>query len=57
MWAQPQAPEFARKRQPRRIRPSPFQRDVGGSSLLDAGFGEGSTPVGTQKVGGPDGAS
>ena len=39
------------------IRPSPFQRDVGGSSLLDEGFRERETQGGTHCVGGPSSAS
>ena len=57
MWAQVHPPELARKCQPRCIRPSPFQRDVGGSSLLNRGMGEVDTRGGTQGMGGPASAS
>jgi hypothetical protein len=57
MWAQVQAPELARKRQRRCIRPSPFHRDVGGSSSLDGVMGERGTRGGTQGMGGPGGTS
>ena len=52
MWAQIQ-PHRLGNANPRCIRPSPFQRDVGGSSSLDGGMGVGGTQGGTQDVGGP----
>ena len=53
MWAQIKTSKLGL----RYIRPSPFQRDVGGSSSLDVGIGEGKTQGGTQGVGGPYSAS
>jgi len=50
-------PELAWKWQPRCIHPSPFHRDVGGSSSLDGGMGEGETWGGTQGKGGLSSAS
>jgi len=57
MWAQIQTLQLVRKCQPRCIRPSPFQRDVGGASSLDGGTGEGETQGVTQGMGGPFDAS
>ena len=38
---------------PSHIRPSPLQRDVGDSTMLDGGVREGCTRGGTQSMGGP----
>jgi len=42
---------------PGRIRPTPLQRDIGGSWSTDGGVGDGETQWGTQEVGGPFSAS
>jgi hypothetical protein len=49
------AHQLPQKRGRRHIRPSPFQRDVGGASSLNGGTGEVERPGGTQLVGGPGG--
>ena len=49
MWAQVQVPEFSQKPP---LHPSPFHRDVGSSSSLDGGIGEGDTWGRTQSIGG-----
>jgi len=55
MWAQSPTPS-ANAENPSRIRPSPLQRDVGGSYLINGGVGDGETRGGTQEVGGPSSA-
>jgi len=42
---------------PSRTRPSPLQRDVGGSWSIDGGVGDGEMRGGTQELGGPSSAS
>ena len=55
MWAQ--TLQLVRKSQPRCIRPSPFQWDVGGASSLNRRTGEGETQGGTRGMGGSSSAS